>query len=456
MLSPRLRRCARTNPRGGHFAGSVEKEMGPEGRARMMEARKSNDLRRGFVPGLNGAHELHASELFRAGHRGYREPLSPDPRSNDRGDVDYREPLLSRSPLRGPSRERYSSLEYPFERRQERYQSPPYRERRPPEQARRRSPRPRSPRRPRSLSPVPRARSRSPPPRPRRGSPSPGRRGSGVTMHPEKRAALRRSCCLKVTNVPPGTLYSALWARFKPHAAVLFVEMLRDERAALVYVSEPEERERLLVEAERLLERGMRLEAWEGGSAALPAEPLDEAHPRADRTLLVANLDKQLSRKDLRAAFRPFGPIVDVEIRRLPRAAAYYALLQLASVRGACRALREMDGAPLGGLPLRCCFGRTPPGPCVCARGLARDLSGAYIQQRFGRYGAVDKVAYNPLMGAALVLFRSTAEAEAAVRDLRARPAEGVSLDFADEHYQLFFCKGMQARGLDTGDFLFL
>lgn len=437
--------------------------MGPEGRAQIMAYRKSGELRRSpytaparFPFGLNGAHAAERdADLFELGFRSHRESLSLglEPR-NERGDVDYREPLASRSPLRGLSRELRS------ERRPERYQSPVIERRRPPEPGRRRSPealydgaralrRSRSPRyrspprRPRSLSPL----------RPRR-SPSPGRRG--VSMHPDKRAMLRRSFCVKVTNVPPGTVYSAVWARFKPHATVAFVEMLPAERAALVYLPEPEQREQVLVDAKRVVERGMRLEAWEGGSPALPAPPPNEAHPRACRTLLVGNLDKQLSRKDVRAAFQRFGPIVDVEIRRLPRAAAYYALLQFVSLRSACRALREMDGAPLGGLRLRCCFGLAEPGPCVCARGLAPDLSSAYIQQRFSRYGEVDKVLYHPQERAALVLFRSAAEAQAAVRDVQGRPAEGVTLDYADEHYQLFFCKGMQARGLDTGDFLFL
>lgn len=106
-------------------------------------------------------------------------------------------------------------------------------------------------------------------------------------------------------------------------------------------------------------------------SSSLPLQILERyLFSQATRTLFIGNLEKDVTQQQLRDKFKPFGRIIEIDIKKGSGGGAGYAFCQYASISSVVEAIRAMDGEYVGGSRVKLGFGKPVATACVWVDGL--------------------------------------------------------------------------------------
>lgn len=140
--------------------------------------------------------------------------------------------------------------------------------------------------------------------------------------------------------------------------------------------------------------------------------------PSATRTLFVGNLEANITERELRDLFSPYGRIecVDVKVQRSISTA--YAFVKFFTIIDAINAKNDMHGRKYGNIKLKIGFAKGSPSAKVWVGNLSsvKDLS--EIRSELDRFGLIRKIDHNNGDTHAIVHFDSLDAAQTAVSSL--------------------------------------
>ena len=148
-----------------------------------------------------------------------------------------------------------------------------------------------------------------------------------------------------------------------------------------------------------------------GGSAHI-------TDPNATRTLFVGNLESDVTERELRDLFSPYGRIecVDIKIQRV--VATAYAFVKFFTITDAMNAKKDMHGRKYGNGKLKIGFGKGSPSAKVWIGNLSGYADLAEIRSELDRFGLIRRIDYNNGDNHAFVHFDSLDVAQTAVNSL--------------------------------------
>lgn len=140
--------------------------------------------------------------------------------------------------------------------------------------------------------------------------------------------------------------------------------------------------------------------------------------PNATRTLFVGNLESDVSERELRDLFSPYGRIecVDIKIQRV--IATAYAFVKFFTITDAMHAKKDMHGRKYGNGKLKIGFGKGSPSAKVWIGNLSGYADLAEIRSELDRFGLIRRIDYNNGDNHAFVHFDSLDVAQTAVNSL--------------------------------------
>lgn len=140
--------------------------------------------------------------------------------------------------------------------------------------------------------------------------------------------------------------------------------------------------------------------------------------PNATRTLFVGNLEADVTERELRDLFSPYGRIecVDIKVQRSINTA--YAFVKFFTIIDAMNAKNDMHGRKYGNIKLKIGFGKGSPSAKVWVGNLTSFADLSEVRSELDRFGLIRRVDYNNGDSHAFVHFDSLDAAQTAVNSL--------------------------------------
>ena len=168
--------------------------------------------------------------------------------------------------------------------------------------------------------------------------------------------------------------------------------------------------------------------------------------PTATRTLFVGNLELDITERELRDLFGPYGRIESVDIKTQRVSGATYAFVKFLTINDAINAKNDMHGRKYGEYRLKIGFGRGAPSGKVWIGNLTCLTDFKEVQQELDRFGLIRKTDYQDGDNHAYVQLDSLDAAQAAIVSLT-----GYRIRNSGRVLKIDLCKPMHLR--DDPDF---
>ena len=168
-----------------------------------------------------------------------------------------------------------------------------------------------------------------------------------------------------------------------------------------------------------------------GGDAKTVVPVID---PSATRTLFAGNLEQDITERELRDLFGPYGRIESVDIKLQRSTGTAYAFVKFLTINDAINAKNDMHGRQYGELRLKIGFGRGSPSAKVWIGNLTSYADMSEVRHQLDRFGVIRRVDYANGDNHAFVHFDSLDAAQAAVTALsgfRMRSGKAVKIDLS-------------------------
>ena len=140
--------------------------------------------------------------------------------------------------------------------------------------------------------------------------------------------------------------------------------------------------------------------------------------PSATRTLFVGNLEIDITERELRDIFSPYGRIESVDIKTTRSTNTAYSFVKFFTINDAINAKNELHGRQYGKYRLNIGFGKGNPSAKVWIGNISCFADVSEIRKELDRFGLIRKVDYNNDDNHAYVHFDGLDAAEAAVASL--------------------------------------
>lgn len=140
--------------------------------------------------------------------------------------------------------------------------------------------------------------------------------------------------------------------------------------------------------------------------------------PNATRTLFVGNLEADITERELRDLFSPYGRIETVDIKVQRAISTAYAFVKFFTITDAMNAKKDMHGRKYGNVKLKIGFGKGSPSAKVWIGNLSGYADLSEIRSELDRFGLIRRIDYNNGDNHAFVHFDSLDAAQTAVNSL--------------------------------------
>ena len=140
--------------------------------------------------------------------------------------------------------------------------------------------------------------------------------------------------------------------------------------------------------------------------------------PNATRTLFVGNLESDITERELRDLFGPYGRIESVDIKVQRAISTAYAFVKFFTITNAMNAKNDMHGRKYGNIKLKIGFGKGSPSAKVWVGNLTSFADLSEIRSELDRFGLIRRVDYNNGDNHAFVHFDNLEAAQTAVSSL--------------------------------------
>lgn len=140
--------------------------------------------------------------------------------------------------------------------------------------------------------------------------------------------------------------------------------------------------------------------------------------PNATRTLFVGNLEIDITERELRDIFSPYGRIESVDIKTTRSTNTAYSFVKFFTINDAINAKNELHGRQYGKYRLKIGFGKGNPSAKVWIGNITCFADVSEIRKELDRFGLIRKVDYTNDDNHAYVHFDGVDAAEAAVASL--------------------------------------
>ena len=140
--------------------------------------------------------------------------------------------------------------------------------------------------------------------------------------------------------------------------------------------------------------------------------------PNATRTLFVGNLEQDITERELRDLFGPYGRIESVDIKLHRTTGTAYAFVKFLTINDAINAKNDMHGRQYGDYRLKIGFGRGSPSAKLWVGNLSCYADVTEVRNELDRFGLIRRVDYVDGSNHAFVHFDSLDAAQAAVSSL--------------------------------------
>ncbi len=148
-----------------------------------------------------------------------------------------------------------------------------------------------------------------------------------------------------------------------------------------------------------------------------PATPVID--PNATRTLFVGNLEIDITERELRDIFSPYGRIESVDIKTTRTSTAAYSFVKFVTINDAIVAKNELHGRLYGNFRLSIGFGKGTPAAKVWVGNITCYADVSEIRKELDRFGLIRRVDYVNDDNHCFVHFDGMDSAEAAVASLK-------------------------------------
>ena len=172
---------------------------------------------------------------------------------------------------------------------------------------------------------------------------------------------------------------------------------------------------------------------------ARPVIPITD--PMATRTLFVGNLEQDITERELRDLFGPYGRIESVDIKTARLSGATYAFVKFLTINDAINAKDDMHGRKYGEYYLKIGFGRGAPTGKVWIGNLTCLADLKEVRQELDRFGLIRKLDYQEGDNHAFIQFDSMDAAQAAIASLA-----GYRIRNTGRILKIDLCKPMHLR----------
>ena len=139
----------------------------------------------------------------------------------------------------------------------------------------------------------------------------------------------------------------------------------------------------------------------------------------ATRTLFVGHLEYDITERELRDLFGPYGRIESVDIKSTRQTNSAYAFVKFFTITDAINAKNDIHGRQYGNFRLKIGFGKGNPSIKVWIGGISCFADLTEIRQELDRFGLIRKVEYVKGDNHAMVHFDSMDAAQTAVNSLQ-------------------------------------
>lgn len=140
--------------------------------------------------------------------------------------------------------------------------------------------------------------------------------------------------------------------------------------------------------------------------------------PNATRTLFVGNLEVDITEKELRDLFGPYGRIEAIDIKTQRSTGTAYAFVKFVTINDAINAKGDMHSRQYGNFRLKIGFGKGSPTAKIWLGNLTSYADMSEIRHELDRFGLIRRVDYNEGDNHAFVHFDSLDAAQTAVNSL--------------------------------------
>ncbi len=153
-----------------------------------------------------------------------------------------------------------------------------------------------------------------------------------------------------------------------------------------------------------------------GGASEKAVAVID---PTATRTLFVGNLEIDITERELRDIFSPYGRIESVDIKTTRTSTAAYSFVKFFTIKDAIVAKNELHGRLYGTFRLSIGFGKGTPAAKVWIGNITCYADVSEIRKELDRFGLIRRVDYVNDDNHCFVHFDGLDSAEAAVASLK-------------------------------------
>ena len=181
-----------------------------------------------------------------------------------------------------------------------------------------------------------------------------------------------------------------------------------------------------------------------GGQSSSRHEPrtvVPITDPTATRTLFVGNLEPDITERELRDLFGPYGRIESVDIKTQRVSGSTYSFVKFMTINDAINAKNDMHGRKYGEYRLKIGFGRGAPSGKVWVGNLTCMTDFKEVQQELDRFGLIRKTDYQDGDNHAYVQLDSLDAAQAAIASLT-----GYRIRNSGRILKIDLCKPMHLR----------
>ena len=171
--------------------------------------------------------------------------------------------------------------------------------------------------------------------------------------------------------------------------------------------------------------------------------------PSATRTLFVGNLEQDITERELRDLFSPYGRIECVDIKLQRASATSYAFVKFLTINDAINAKNDMHGRQYGELTLKIGFGRGSPSTKVWIGNLTSYNDMSEIRSELDRFGLIRRIDYNDGDNHGFVHFDSLDAAQTAVTTMagfRLRTGHPIKIDMSKPLHLRLEAEEMEAE----------
>ena len=169
----------------------------------------------------------------------------------------------------------------------------------------------------------------------------------------------------------------------------------------------------------------------------------------ATRTLFVGHLEYDITERELRDLFGPYGRIESVDIKSTRQTNSAYAFVKFFTITDAINAKNDIHGRQYGNFRLKIGFGKGNPSIKVWIGGISCFADLTEIRQELDRFGLIRKVEYVKGDNHAMVHFDSMDAAQTAVNSLQEYRFRSTNRPLKID----ILSKSLAPRGSDFDDF---